>query len=234
MVKKKILFSVLAGTCLALAACGGSKSGGEAAESGGSGKFDGKPLKVVAEAVMHCEGLPLEGIHYPQELQQKVVEKNEILRPIDSSGELIGATVPTEGREEFYVGIDSVMKVKGLEVGYGGSQSTTVKLETVIKITGEGVPHNTVYYAVGYDGEEPVVTFQLMDTRMVQGEQFAEYYTVGDRVRLSREVKITPANASRYARADKFIVTVEEDPGYQTALEAQWNDREEYIKKYGK
>lgn len=231
--KKRFLFSVLAGALLVLVACGGSKQGGESVESGGNG-VEGDPLKVVAEAVMLCDGLPLEGSNYPQELKQKVAEKNDILRPIDSSGELIDATIPTEGREEFYVGIDSVMKVKALEVGYGGSQSTTVKLETIIKITGKGVPHNTVYYAVGYDDEEPVVTFQFTNARMVQGEQFAEYYTEGDRVRLSREVRITPANAPRYARVDKFIVTVEEDPGYQTAEESEWKDREEYIKKYGK
>ena len=218
---------------LAMVACGGSKQGGDAAE--GSGSVDAaQPLKVVAEAVMLCEGLPLERSNYPQELKQKVVEKNDALRPVDESGELIGAEIPTEGREEFFVGIDSVMKVKSLQVGYGGSQSSTVELETVIRITGEGVPHNTVYYAVGFDGEEPVVTFQLMNARMVQGEKYAEYYAEGDRVRLSREVKIDPANAARYARVRSFIVTVEEDPGYQMADEAMWTEKEEYIRKYGK
>lgn len=218
---------------LAVVACGGNKQGGKTAE--GSGSVDvTQPLKVVAEAVMLCEGLPLERSNYPQELKQKVVEKNDALRSIDASGELIGAEIPTEGREEFFVGIDSVMKVKALQVGYGGSQSSVVELETVIKIIGEGVPHNTVYYAVGFDGEEPVVTFQLMNARMVQGEKYAEYYTEGDRVRLSREVKIDPANAARYARVRSFIVTVEEDPGYQMADEAMSTDREEYIKKYGK
>lgn len=69
---------------------------------------------------------------------------------------------------------------------------------------------------------------------MVQGEKYAEYYTEGDRVRLTREVKIDPANAARYARVEKFIVTVEEDPAYQEADEAMYADREEYIKKYGR
>jgi hypothetical protein len=47
-------------------------------------------------------------------------------------------------------------------------------------------------------------------------------------------VKIDPANAARYARVEKFIVTVEEDPAYQEADEAMYADREEYIKKYGR
>ena len=228
--KKNVTMFVTMLVVMALAACG-SKSKGEGNENGTG---DGKALKVVAEAVMLCEGVPLESSNYPQELKQKVVEKNDRLRPLDESGELIDAEIPTEGREEFFVGIDSVMKVKALQVGYGGSQSAIVKLEAVIKIIGEGVPHNTVYYAVGFDGEEPVVTFQFQNRRMVQGEQYAEYYTEGDCVRLSREVKIDPANAARYARVEKFIVTVEEDPGYQDADEAMYADREEYIKKYGK
>jgi hypothetical protein len=87
---------------------------------------------------------------------------------------------------------------------------------------------------VGFDGEEPVVTFQFQKKRMVQGEQYAEYYSEGDLVRMSREVKIDPANAARYARVDKFLVTVEEDPAYQMADEAMYADRQEYIKKYGK
>lgn len=230
--KKNVMMFLSMLAVVALAACGG-KSNGEAAGSD-NGAGDGKPLKVVAEAVMLCEGVPLESSNYPQELRQKVVEKNDRLRPIDASGELIGAEIPTEGREEFFVGIDSVMKVKALKVGYGGSQSAIVELETVIKIIGEGVPHNTVYYAVGFEGDEPVVTFQFQNRRMVEGDQWAEYYAEGDRVRLSREVKIDPANAAGYARVEKFIVTVEEDPGYQDADEAMWADRDEYIKKYGK
>ena len=217
---------------LMLASCGG-KSQGDA--SNGSDAIDGsKALTTIAEAVKLCEGIPLERSVYPQELQEKVIEKNNKLRPLDESGELIGAVIPTEGREEFFVGIDSLMKIKSLQVGYGGSQSAIVELEAVIKIIGEGVPHNTVYYAVGFDGEEPIVTFQFQKKRMVQGEQYAEYYSEGDLVRMSREVKIDPANAARYARVDKFFVTVEEDPAYQMADEAMYADRQEYIKKYGK
>jgi hypothetical protein len=126
------------------------------------------------------------------------------------------------------------MKIKKLEVGYGGSQSAIVELETIIKIIGEGVPHNTVYYAVGYDDDEPIVTFQFQHSRVVQGEKYAEYYSEGDRVRLSREVKIDPANAALYTRVDKFLVTVEEDPGYQVADEAMEAYRQEYIRKYGR
>lgn len=229
---KKLFLCLSALAVLLLVSCSG-KSQGEAAASSDD-KSNGKPLTVVAEAVMLCEGVPLESSNYSQELKQKVAEKNDKLRPLDSSGELIGQVIPTEGREEFFVGIDSLMKIKKLEVGYGGSQSAIVELETIIKIIGEGVPHNTVYYAVGYDDDEPIVTFQFQHSRVVQGEKYAEYYSEGDRVRLSREVKIDPANAALYTRVDKFLVTVEEDPGYQVADEAMEAYRQEYIRKYGR
>lgn len=229
---KNLTMWMLAMVVLLLTSCGG-KSQGEA--SGSNDATDNpKALAKVAEAVMLCEGIPLERSVFPKELQEKVIEKNNRLRPVNESGELIGVEIPTEGREEFFVGIDSLLKIKELQPGYGGSQWAVVKLETVIKIIGEGVPHNTAYYAVGFDGDEPVVTFQFQSGRMVQGEKYAEYYTEGDRVRLTREVKIDPANAARYARVEKFIVTVEEDPAYQEADEAMYADREEYIKKYGR
>lgn len=229
---KNLTMWMLAMVVLLLTSCGG-KSQGEA--TGSSDAVDGpKAIAKIAEAVMLCEGIPLERSVYPEELQKKVIAKNDKLRPLDASGELIGIEIPTEGREEFFVGIDSLLKIKELKPGYGGSQWAIVKLETVIKIIGEGVPHNTAYYAVGFDGEEPVVTFQFQSGRMVQGEKYAEYYTEGDRVRLTREVKIDPSNAARFARAEKFLITVEEDPAYQEADEAMYADREEYIKKYGR
>ena len=217
---------------LALVACGGNKQSGEAAENGGSSS-DIQPLEAVAEAVMLCEGVPLERSVRDQNIMEKISQKNHQLQSMEIKGELIGIEMPTEGREEFFVSIDSLLKVKAFQVGYG-KQWSTLELETVIKITGEGVPHNTKYFAVGFDGDEPVVTFQFQRNRVIEGDQYAEYYAVGDRVRLSREVKIDPANAARYARVKSFVVTVEEDPGYQDADEGMWTDREEYIKKYGK
>ena len=217
---------VLTLTALVMTSCSGNKTQGN---EGGSA--DVQPLKVIAEAVMNCEGAPLERSVQEQAIMEKISKKNQQLQA--EEGNIVGATIPTEGREEFFVGIDSIMKVKALQPGFG-KQWATVELETVIKIIGEGVPHNTQYYAVGFDGDEPVVTFQFQNYRVIEGDQGAQYYAVGDRVRLSREVRIDPANAARYARVKSFVVTVEEDPGYQDADEAMWTDREEYIKKNGK
>lgn len=190
------------------------------------------PLKKVAEAVLLCEGAPLER-SVGQELAQKISDKNHQLE--SEKNEIIGAEISTEGNADFCVALDSALKVKSLEPGYG-RQYAHVELEAIIKMTSE-VPSQVNYVAIGYDGDKPCVMFQFQSQKWMKGnkaDQFAQERAEGDRLRLSRKITIDLANAKLYASVTKFIITVENDPVIPEVEEIMDYEMSAYCQKYGR